>query len=177
MVDFDPYGIIEQVIHGMLDSKQKHFLSLSCLDKVQFGVVLVYGCQWCKIMPRAQFVFLQRNDVLGMYSQSIPVPLVANWLCYELQELFGEYADIATLAVAYVVLLDNHRSIDNKVTDPTQVHSDLLRYSLFYYLLRVDINMDRWTTIHVCKNSTKCDCFVYDRMLKYMLYSYLNMKV
>jgi hypothetical protein len=38
------YEIIEQVMHDMLDSLQNHFLSPSCLDKVQFVAVLAYGC-------------------------------------------------------------------------------------------------------------------------------------
>jgi hypothetical protein len=168
MGDLDPYSIIKQVMHGTLVSTQKRFVAQSCLDKVQFVVVLAYRCRGCKIMPRSQFVTLQTNNVLGMYYQSIPVPLVADWLCYELQEPFGEYADVVTLIVAYFSLLDNHRSINNKVTAPTQVHSDLFSYSLIYCLLRVDINMDRWATIHVCETGAKRDGFVYDPVLKYV---------
>jgi hypothetical protein len=104
-----------------------------------------------------------------MYSQSIPVPSVADWLCCELQEPFGEHTDVVLLAVAYVSLLDNRRSVNNKVISPTQVRSDLLRYSLFYYLLRVDINMDWWATIHVRETGAKCDGFVYNQVLKYVV--------
>jgi hypothetical protein len=135
MVNFDPYSIIEQVMLGTVDSTLKRHIARFCLDKVQFVVVLVYGCRRCKIMPRSQFVSLQTNNVLGMYSQSILVPSVADWLCVELLKPFREYTDVVTLAVAYFSLLDNHCSINNKVFSPTQVRSDLLRYSLFYYLL------------------------------------------
>jgi hypothetical protein len=169
MVNSDPYSIIEQVMHGTLDASLKRHVARSCLDKVQFVVVLAYGCRRCQIMPRSQFVSLQTNDVLGMYSQSIPVPSVADWLCRELQEPFGEYVDVVTLAIAYFSLLDNRRSVNNKVISPSLVRSDLLRYSLFYYLLRVDINMDRWATIHVRETGSTREVFVYDQVLKYVV--------
>jgi hypothetical protein len=104
--------------------------------------------------------------------QSILASSVDNWLCYKLQEPFGEYADIVLLTIAYFFLLDNNRSIDNKVTNPTLVCSDLLHYLLFYYLLRVDINMDRWATIQVCKNCAKHDRFAYNSMLQYFIQLY-----
>jgi hypothetical protein len=93
-----------------------------------------------------------------MYSQSIPIPPVANWLCHGLQKLVGPYDDdiVRTLAIAYFALLDNQRSFahdEQEVIEPIMVRQeDLLQYSLFYYLLHVDTNMDRWAIIEVCEN-------------------------
>jgi hypothetical protein len=81
------------------------------------AVLLVYGCGSCKVVRRAEFLILQRNYVLGMYSQSILIPLVANWLCHELQESFGKYADIVTLALGYLALLDNNRNVYKRVIE------------------------------------------------------------
>ena len=88
------------------------------------------------------------NDVMGMYTQSIPIPSTVDWLCLELQGPFGEDADIVSLAIAYFALLDNHRSEHERVIEPSMVE-DVLRYCLFYYLLGVDNNMDRWALIRV----------------------------
>ena len=66
------------------------------------------------------------NDVMSMYTQSIPIPSTVNWLCLELQEPFGEYTDIVSLAIAYFALLDNHRSKHERVIEPSMVREDLL---------------------------------------------------
>jgi hypothetical protein len=111
-----------------------------------------------------------------MYSQSIPVASIADWLCYELQELFREYADIARLAIAIFSLLDNHRSIDNKVTNPTQVRSNLLRYSLVYYLFRVDIKI--WTGEQQSRSARIAPNVIILYIIGHfsMVYSFLNIK-
>jgi hypothetical protein len=79
MANFDPYIIIEHAMHDTLDSLKKSCLCASHLDKVHFVAVLAYGCGSYKEISRAQFVILQRKDVLGRYSQSIPLPVVAGW--------------------------------------------------------------------------------------------------
>ena len=88
---------------------------------VDYVAVLAYGRHGCKVIGKEQYMCLRGNDVMGMYTQSIPILPVVNWLCLELQEYFGEYADIVSLAIAYFALLDNHRSIHERVIDPSMV--------------------------------------------------------
>jgi hypothetical protein len=167
MVDFDPYAIIDHVMNDTLNYLQQRCLKPSDCMEVNFVAVLAYGSRKCKVIPRSQFLLLHGNDVLGMYSQSILIPPVADWLCYELQEPFGEYKDVVALSLAYFALLDNHRKPYERVVEPSMVRSDLLRYSLFYYLLRVDTNMDRWATIRVREHCDERVIFVYDRTIHY----------
>jgi HAMP domain-containing protein len=169
MADFDPYAFIQHVMRDTLDYLQKRCLRTSHLAKVNYVAVLAYGSSACVVIPRAKFVILHHNDVLGMYSQSIPIPPVVDWLCDELQEPFGEDVDIVSLAVAYFSVLDNNRTDANKVIDPSMVRSDLLRYSLFYYLLRVDIHMNRWVSSLVCQRGVERVPFVYEKTLHYLV--------
>ena len=169
MNNFDPYTFIEHVMNDMLDCLSMRYLSSPHLNRVHYVAVLAYGCSQCVVIPQDKFVILQNNDVLGMYSQSIPIPTVADWLCYELQEPFGEEADLAALAIAYFTLLDNNRLADKKVVNPSMVQSDLLRYSLFYYLLRVDTNMDRWVMMQVREHCANRVTFVYKKTLHYLI--------
>ena len=137
-------------------------------EQVNYVAVLAYGRRCCKVIRREQYMSLWSNDVMGMYTQSIPIPPVVNWLCLELQEPFGEYTDIVALAIAYFALLDNHRNEHDRVIEPSMVRDDLLRYCLFYYLLCVDKNMDRWANIQVREHCDTRDRFVYSKTLEYV---------
>jgi hypothetical protein len=168
MTDFDPYATIEHVMNDTVDSSQKRYLDTSTLMKVNFVAVLTYGRHRCKVIPRAEFVILQSHDVYSMYSQSIPIPLACDWLCHELLEPIGPYQDIATLALAYFAILNNHKSTHERVIDPSMVRQDVLRYSLFYYLLHVDSHMNHWATIHVRECNDNRVRFVYSKSLDYL---------
>jgi hypothetical protein len=85
------------------------------------AVLAYYGGGSCTVIPRAQFTILQSNDVLSIYSQSIPIPPVADWLCHKLQVPFSEYTDVAMLAQAYFALLDNHQSEHKQVIEPAMI--------------------------------------------------------
>jgi hypothetical protein len=99
--------------------------------------------------------------------QSILIPPVADWLYHELQAPFGEYADIVTLGIAYFSLLDNNWSKEQCVVDPAMVHSDLLHYAIFYYLICVDVNMNRLAMFQVREHHDECVWFFYACMLNY----------
>jgi hypothetical protein len=168
MADFDPYSIIEHVMNNSLvDLPRPTPLCELQLCLVNFVLVLAYGSSRCQVIPKDQFCILQRHDVLLCYDRSIPIPPAVDWLCCELQAPFGNYADIVALGIAYFSLLDNNRSIEERVVDPNTVRSDLLRYSLFYYLLRVDTNMSQLASRHVCEHSDERVRFVYTRMQDY----------
>jgi hypothetical protein len=121
----------------------------------------------CKVIPRAQFRILQSHDVLSCYTQSIPITPVADWLCCDLQTPFIEHADLVSLGIAYFSLLDNNRGKEQRVVDPALVCSDILRYVMFYYLLRVDVNMNRIATFHVGNECDERVQFVDVRLLHY----------
>ena len=168
MKALDPYAVIEAVMNDNLSFGEKRVYQEYQFRKVNYVAVLAYGRRGCKVIGREQYMSLWGNDVMGMYTQSIPIPPALNWLCVELQESFGEYADIVSLAIAYFALLDNHRSLHERVIDPSMVREDLLRYSLFYYLLRVDKNMDRWSLIQVREHCDTRERFVYSKTLDYV---------
>jgi hypothetical protein len=124
-------------------------------------LVLAYGSARCKVIPQAQFCILQHHDVLSCYTQSIPIPPVADWLCRDLQTPFGEHVDIVTLSIAYFALLDNNWGKEQHLVDPAMVHSDIIHYVMFYYLLGVDVNMNQLAMFHVGKQCDECVQFVY----------------
>ena len=168
MKALDPYAVIEAIMNDNLSFGEKRVYHPSQFENVNYVLVLAFGRRRCKVIGREQYMSLRGNDVLGMYSQSIPIPQVVNWLCIELQEPFGEYADIASLAIAYFALLDNNRCVHERVIEPSIVREDLLRYSLFYYLLGVDKNMDRWSLIQVREHCDTQERFVYSKTLDYV---------
>jgi hypothetical protein len=168
MANVDPYAIIECVMHDTpLPSNQRRPVSAQQLQSVNFVLVLAYGSTRCKVIPRAQFCILQSHDVLSRYTQSIPIPPVADWLCCGLQTPLIDHADLVSLGIAYFSLLDNHRGKEQRVVNPAIVSSDILRYVMFYYLLRVDVNMKRLATFHVGNECDERVQFVYVRLLHY----------
>ena len=168
MSDFDPFDIIENVCNDQVHPLQLRVFNPSQLKKVNFVAVLSYGRPSCTVIPSAKFATLMLHDIHSMYSQSILIPPVADWLCRELQEPFGFYQDVASLAVAYFALIDNHRSSHQRVIHPMMVRQDIMRYSLFYYLLRADTHMDRWSTLRMHENVDNPARFAYSKTLEYI---------
>jgi hypothetical protein len=168
MEALDPYAVIEAVMNDNVSFGEQRLYQPSQFLKVDYVAVLAYGRRSCKVIEKDQYMSLRDNDVMGMYTQSIPIPLVVNWLCLELQDSFGECSDIVSLAIAYFALLDNHRSEHKRVIGPSVVRDDLLRYALFYYLLGVDKNMDRWSLIQVREHCDTRERFVYSKTLDYV---------
>ena len=168
MKALDPYAVIEAVMNDTLAFGERRVYQPSQFLKVNYVAVLAYGRRSCKVIRREQYMSLFGNDVMGMYTQSIPIPSTVDWLCLELQGPFGEDADIVSLAIAYFALLDNHRSEHERVIEPSMVREDLLRYCLFYYLLGVDKNMDRWALIRVREHCDTRERFVYSKTLDYV---------
>ena len=168
MKALDPYAVIEAVMTDNVSFGEKRVYQPSQFLQVNYVAVLAYGRHSCKVIGRDQYMGLFGNDVMGMYTQSIPIPSVVDWLCLELQEAFGEYSDIVSLAIAYFALLDNHWSEPDRVIQPSMVREDLLRYCLFYYLLGVDKNMDRWSLIQVREHCDTRERFVYSKPLDYV---------
>jgi hypothetical protein len=168
MKALDPYAVIEAVMNDTLAFGERCVYQPSQFLKVNYVAVLAYGRRSCKVIRREQYMSLFGNDVMGMYTQSIPIPSTVDWLCLELQGPFGEDADIVSLAIAYFALLDNHRSEHERVIEPSMVREDLLRYCLFYYLLGVDKNMDRWALIRVREHCDTRERFVYSKTLDYV---------
>ena len=168
MKALDPYAVIEAVMNDTVAFGERRVYQPSQFLKVNYVAVLAYGRRSCKIIRREQYMSLFGNDVMGMYTQSIPIPSTVDWLCLELQGPFGEDADIVSLAIAYFALLDNHRSEHERVIEPSMVREDLLRYCLFYYLLCVDKNMDRWALIRVREHCDSRERFVYSKTLDYV---------
>jgi hypothetical protein len=75
--------------------------------------------------------------------------------------------DVVSLGIAYFALLNNNRGKEQHVVDPTMVRSDILRYVIFYYSLRVDVNMNQLATFHVGNQCDERVQFVYARLLHY----------
>ena len=165
MKALDPYAVIEAVMNDTVAFGERHVYQPSQFLKANYVAVLAYGRRSCKVIRREQYMSLFGNDVMGVYTQSIPIPSTVDWLCLELQGPFGEDADIVSLAIAYFALLDNHRSEHERVIEPSMVREDLLRYCLFYYLLGVDKNMDRWALIRVREHCDTRERFVYSKTL------------
>jgi hypothetical protein len=168
MKALDPFSTIESVMNDTVSFGEQRVYQPSQFEQVNYVAVLAYGRHNCKVIRKEQYMLIRANDVMGMYTQSIPIPTVMDWLCCELQEPFGEFADIVSLAVAYFALLYNHRNGDDFKIDLSIVRADVLRYCLFYYLLRVDINMDRWASIQVREHCDTRDRFVYMKTLDYV---------
>ena len=106
MKALDPYAVtIEAVMNDMVSVGEKRVYQPSQFLKVNYVAVLAYGRRSCKVIGREQYMGLFGNDVMGMYTQSIPIPSTVNWLCLELQEPFGEYTNIVSLAIAYFLSL------------------------------------------------------------------------
>ena len=168
MKALDPYAVIEAVMNDTVAFGERRVYQRSQFLKVNYVAVLAYGRRSCKVIRREQYMCLFGNDVMGMYTQSIPIPSTVDWLCLELQGPFGEDADIVSLAIAYFALLDNHRSEHERVIEPSMVREDVLRYCLFYYLLGVDKNMDRWALIRVREHCDTRERFVYSKTLDYV---------
>ena len=77
MAEFDPYAFIQHVMRDTLDYLQKRCLRTSHLAKVNYVAVLAYGSSACVVIPRAKFVILHHNDVLGMANSGVensPLP-------------------------------------------------------------------------------------------------------
>jgi hypothetical protein len=81
MKALDLYAVIEAVMNDNVSFGEKRVYQPSQFLKVNYVAVLAYGRRCCKVIGREQHMSIFGNDVMGgMYTQSIPIPPVVNWL-------------------------------------------------------------------------------------------------
>ena len=72
MKALDPYTVIEAVMNDNMSFGEKRVCQEYQFKKVNYVAVLAYGRRVCKVIGREQYMSLWGNDVMGMYTQSIP---------------------------------------------------------------------------------------------------------